>query len=172
MLFVTHLKTLVLSLSEKMDEKKSTTGGIVVIHSKQQLYLYDDAKNLMRQVLLGLGAEEEATGTAALLPAEGGAGGGGAGVGAAAAVTDLAALGGLGGLGPHALAPGGDDITNNTGRNRASEINLAEGADALASFFFNNERKETMAHEGRRNSLSSTLNHFMKYPKTRARDST
>lgn len=116
------------------------TGGIVVIHSKQQLYLYEDATHVMRQAALGYGAGEEAAaaGSAALLPAEGGGGGGAGGAGggaaaaaapAAAAAADFAALGGLGGLGPHAL--GGWQAARGI-VNRG--INLAEG-DALVRVF-------------------------------------
>ena len=97
-------------------------GGIVVIHSKQQLYLYEDAMNVMRQAALGYGADEEAAGSAALLPAEGGGAGGAA---AATAAADFATLGGLGGLGPHALGAHAA-----RGVSRAGRINLAEG-DAL-----------------------------------------
>lgn len=77
----------------------------------------------MKQVVLGPRLDEEAAGTAALLPAEGG---GGAGV-AAAASADLSKLGGLGGLGP--LAPGAQAAARG-GFSRAGEINLAEG-DAM-----------------------------------------
>jgi hypothetical protein len=80
---------------------------------------------MMRQVVLGPRLDEEAAGTAALLPAEGG---GGAGVAAASAASaDLSTLGGLGGLGP--LAPGAQAAARG-GFSRAGEINLAEG-DAM-----------------------------------------
>lgn len=118
---------------------------------------------MMRQVALGYGADEEG-GTAALLPAEGGGANNGA-----AATTDLAALGGLGGLGPHALASGS---IYNGGRNRTSEINLAEGAYALVSFFFFFREKKHYRRKELTPSTSDTFFQNKKNPKLRAPHST
>ena len=124
-----------LFLTSKFLKKNNNKGGIVVVHSKQQLYLYDDARNVMRQVALGHeGENEENVGTAALLPAEGGAAGGGAAAAAASSASGFAAtlggLGGLGGLGPQAAGGGARGV----GSSRAGEINLAEG-DAMVCVF-------------------------------------